>query len=68
MTVTLAVRNSPTMEVTLEWERPGFCARVYEKWGGEWHQTHESRRYSDKRSAARSYSYFVRKYFKEREE
>lgn len=64
MTVTLAVRNSPTMEVTLEWERPGYCARVYEKWGNEWHQTHESRYYGESSKAKKSYNYFVRKYFK----
>ena len=67
MTITLTVEKRPEMEVTLEWDKSGvFHARVYEKWGGEWHQTHESRPYpadaEDKAIAA--HKRFIKKYIK----
>ena len=64
MTFTIAVKKSPAMEVTCEWERDGFHARVYENWGGEWHETHTSRCYKYEEDAMRSYKRFVRKYIK----
>lgn len=65
MTLTIAVEKNPAIEVTLEWEKTGcFYARVYENWGGEWHQTHESNPYSIKEDAMKSYKRFVKRYIK----
>lgn len=36
MTVTIAVERNAAVEVTCEWERNYYHARVYENWGGEW--------------------------------
>ena len=67
MTIIMASERNPAMEVTLEWEKPGVIyARVYENYGGNWYQTHESRPYSvsneDKATAA--YKRFVKRYIK----
>ena len=66
MTITIAVERNPATEVTLEWERNCYHARVYENWGGEWHQTHESNPYSYKNEekAKASYKRFVKRYIK----
>ncbi len=65
MTVTIAYERNPTTKVTLEWEKFGaFYARVYENWGEEWHQTHESNSYSIKEDAMKSYKRFVKRYIK----
>jgi hypothetical protein len=65
MTITIAVERNPATEVTIEWEKFGFFyARVYENWGGEWHQTHESNPYKDEEKAKASYKRFVKRYIK----
>ncbi len=65
MTITIAVERNTATEVTMEWEKNGcFYSRVYENWGGEWHQTHESNPYKDEAKAKASYKRFVRKYIK----
>ena len=35
MTVTIAVERNAAVEVTCEWERNCYHARVYENWGGD---------------------------------
>ena len=62
MTVTIASERNAAVEVTCEWERNYYHAKVYENWGGEWHQTHESHLYSIKEDAMKSYKRFVKKY------
>lgn len=62
MTITIAVERNPSTEVILEWERNCYYARVYENWGGEWHQTHESNPYKDEEKAKASYKRFVKRY------
>ena len=64
MTIILAVEKNPAMEVTFECERDGYYAAVYENWGGEWHQTHESQRYKDREKAKAAYRRFVKRYIK----
>lgn len=64
MTVTIAVERNAAVEVTCEWERNCYHARVYENWGGEWHQTHESNPYSLKEDAMKSYKRFIKRYIK----
>lgn len=67
MTITLATEKNPSTAATLEWEKPGVLyARVYEKWGDEWHKTHESLPYSviNERNAKASWKRFVKRYVK----
>lgn len=67
MTITIAKERNAAAEATLEWEKPGVLyARVYENWGGEWHQTHESRPYpvSAENNARAAYRRFAKRYVK----
>ena len=64
MTITIACERNVAVEVTCECERNSFYARVYENWGGEWHQTHESNPYLLKEDAMKSYKRFVKRYIK----
>lgn len=62
MTFTLAVYQKGDVEVTCEYEQYTFHARVYEKYGGEWHRTHESWPYVDRDDAMKAYKRFKRRY------
>lgn len=65
MTIIMATEENAATKVSMEWEKFGcFYARVYENWGGEWHQTHESNPYKDETKAKASYKRFVKRYIK----
>lgn len=50
-------------EATVEFDKFGpFKARVYERIGNDWHQTHESTPTWDKDKAIAAYERFVKKY------
>ena len=67
MTITiLTERNlNNDKEATFEYERDAFYARVYERFGEEWKQTHESLRYKDRAKAKAAFRRFTNKYIKQ---
>ena len=64
MAVIITGENGKDIEVTLEYERCIYCARVHERCGGYWYETHTSRWYELKEDAMKAYKRFVKKYIK----
>ena len=56
-------------EATVEYESWNRCfhAYVYEKYGGEWHRTHQSQSTTNEDVAIAAWKRFVRRYIKDGE-
>lgn len=63
MTLTMEKKRKENFEVTIEYEKFGCCyARVYERWGDEWHKISESHPYKDEKKVKAAYRRFIKKY------